>query len=58
MLLDWMGTRHGKPAFHEAATAMETAVDTVLADPASRTRDLGGKMNTDEFGHSVASALA
>ncbi len=58
MLFNWMGTRHAKPAFHQAATAMERAVDAVLTNPASRTRDLGGKMNTDEFDHSVASALA
>ncbi len=58
MLFNWMGTRHDKPALHEAAAAMERAVDTVLADPASRTRDLGGSMNTDAFGRQVAIALA
>ena len=57
MLLNWMGTRYAKPAFHQAASAMEQAVDTVLANPATRTRDLGGKMKTDEFGHHVARAI-
>lgn len=58
MLLNWMGTRHNKPALHQAAGAMERAIDTVLADPKSRTRDLGGKMNCDEFGRHVATVVA
>lgn len=58
MLINWMGSRHDKPACHEAANAMERAIDQVLADPQSRTRDLGGKMNCDEFGRHVASVVA
>jgi 3-isopropylmalate dehydrogenase len=57
MLLDWMGTRYQKPAFHAAAKAMEAAVDQVLADPASRTRDLGGSTNTGDFARRVAKAI-
>jgi len=33
-------------------------VDKVLADPASRTRDLGGSVNCDEFGRRVAAVLS
>lgn len=58
MLLDWMAKRHAKPAFAQAATSIENAIDTVLADPAARTRDLGGTMNCDAFGHRVAAAVA
>ena len=58
MLLDWMATRHRRPAFAEAASAIEAAVDAVLADPASRTRDLGGSTKCDEFGRRVAKAVA
>ncbi len=29
MLLDWMGTRYSRPIFHEAAVAIDKAVDTV-----------------------------
>jgi 3-isopropylmalate dehydrogenase len=58
MLIDWMGTRHKVPALNEAAQAMEAAVDHVLADPASRTRDLGGTADTDEFGRRVAKVVA
>jgi 3-isopropylmalate dehydrogenase len=57
MLLNWMGTRHSKPVFHQAAAGMEEAVDTALADPQARTRDLGGMSNCDEFGRRVAALL-
>jgi 3-isopropylmalate dehydrogenase len=58
MLLSWMGTRYEKPALHQAASTMEQAIDAVLADPKSRTRDLGGTMNCDEFGRHVAGVVA
>ena len=58
MLLNWMGTQHAKPAFHRAADDMERAVDTVLADPKARTRDLGGTMNCDAFARHMASVVA
>jgi len=57
MLLDWMATRHGEPVFHQASMAIERATDTVLADPAARTRDLGGPMRTDQFARRVAQAI-
>ena len=37
---------------------MEAAVDAVLTDPASRTRDIGGTMGCKAFGHQVARAVA
>jgi 3-isopropylmalate dehydrogenase len=58
MLLNWMGTRHHRPALHKAAAAMEAAVDTVLTNPATRTPDLGGSLGTDAFGAHVAAALS
>jgi len=58
MLLDWMGRKHKKTEFNQAATAMAAAIDKVLSDPASRTRDLGGTIDTDEFGRRVAGAVA
>ena len=58
MLLSWMGTRYDRPAFHEAATAIDTAVDAALADPASHTRDLGGSTDCDAFGRIVAELVA
>lgn len=58
MLLNWMGSHHGKPALNRAGAAMEAAVDTVLANPASRTVDLGGSMGCKAFGAAVAAAAA
>ena len=58
MLLDWGATRYGRPELGQAAAAIEAAVDQVLADPASRTRDLGGSMACDAFGQKVAAAVA
>ena len=37
--------------------AIAEAVDRVLDDPAKRTRDLGGNVNTDQFGDQVRDAL-
>ena len=58
MLLNWMGTRHGKPALHTAAAAIEAAVEAALADPAARPRDLGGTAGTDTFTRRVVAALS
>ena len=57
MLCDWLGTKHKRPEFNQAATAMEKAIDTVLADPKSRTRDLGGSMACDAFAKAVAGVV-
>ncbi|MGH6816536.1 MAG: isocitrate/isopropylmalate dehydrogenase family protein [Hyphomicrobiaceae bacterium] len=57
MLLRWFGEKRNAPVYTAAATAMEAAIDTVLADPAQRTRDLGGSLDTDAFGRCVARAI-
>ena len=57
MLLDWMARRHGKPVLSEAAEAIERAVDEVLANPETRTRDLGGNLGTSEFTAKVVEAV-
>jgi 3-isopropylmalate dehydrogenase len=57
MMLSWLGEQRRIPPLEEAGGAIETAVDRVLADPASRTRDLGGSLGTREFGRRVALAL-
>jgi len=57
MLIDWLGGRHARPAFIEAAKAMHLAVDVALADDAARTGDLGGRGNTRLFGERVKAAL-
>ena len=57
MLLEWIGEKGKRPACLEAARAIDKAVDKVLADPKTRTADLGGKLGTGAFGAAVAGAL-
>lgn len=57
MMLSWLGERRGDQKLLAAGSAMEAAVDAVLADPGRRTRDLGGDMNCDAFGREVAKAI-
>ncbi|MEM7057958.1 MAG: isocitrate/isopropylmalate family dehydrogenase [Pseudomonadota bacterium] len=57
MLLDWLGARHDRNDLAKAAEAIRICVDRVLADPASRTADLGGTLGTKSFGAAVAGAL-
>ncbi len=57
MMLSWLGEQRGLPAFEEAGAGIARAVDTVLADAGTRTRDLGGTTNTDDFGNCVAEAV-
>ncbi|MGH9437831.1 MAG: isocitrate/isopropylmalate dehydrogenase family protein [Terriglobia bacterium] len=57
MLLGWLGQRHKNPAFIDAAASMEAAVDAALANPATRTADVGGKLGTKAFAAAVVSHL-
>ena len=54
MLLAWLGERRGDQSLTRAAAAIETALDRVIADPATRTPDMGGTLGTDTFGARVA----
>ena len=58
MMLSWIGQRTGDTNVEGAGQAMERAVDVVLENPETRTRDLGGTINTDAFGKHVAQALS
>ncbi len=57
MLLDWIGTRHSRGNFREAATELRAAVFDRLADPTVRTPDLGGKGSTTSFTGSVVDLI-
>ncbi len=46
MMLDHLGER-------DAAQTLETAMEAVLSDPASRTKDLGGTANTEICGEAI-----
>lgn len=58
MMLIWLGEQRGAQTLMDAGHAIADAVDTVIDDPANRTRDLGGSVNTDAFGRLVAAAIA
>jgi 3-isopropylmalate dehydrogenase len=57
MLLGWLGERRGDARLAEAAQVIENALDTVIADPASRTPDMGGSTGTAAFAAKVAEAI-
>ena len=58
MLLDWLAERRGLEACGRAGRAIHQAVDAALADPATRTSDLGGTLGTAAFGAAVAARVA
>jgi len=58
LLVEWLGVRHGKPAFLAAAAAIQAAVDEALADSGARTGDLGGNGTTQTFTRRVVRALS
>ncbi|MFT6533935.1 MAG: 3-isopropylmalate dehydrogenase [Limimaricola cinnabarinus] len=58
MMLSWLGERRGETRLMQAGDVIHRAVDAVIDDPARRTRDLGGTVNTDEFGRYVSEAVA
>jgi 3-isopropylmalate dehydrogenase len=57
MLLDWHARHRGDAKAGEAASAINAAVDAALADPATRTPDLGGRLGTRAFGERLAGML-
>jgi 3-isopropylmalate dehydrogenase len=57
MLLGWLGRRHGRAALADAERALEAAVDALLKDPATRTRDLGGTLGTRAWTQALVAAL-
>jgi 3-isopropylmalate dehydrogenase len=57
MLLNWLGERHDKTAFKDAATNIDKVIDAILRDPEKRTADLGGPLGTQAFAGVVADEL-
>ena len=57
MMLAWYATRSGQEIFREAESAIDAAIDALLADPQARTPDLGGQGTTERFGEAVASRI-
>jgi isocitrate/isopropylmalate dehydrogenase len=54
MLLDHLGMRHDRSELVDAARCLKESVDGLLAEPATRTPDLGGRLGTRAFGRAVA----
>jgi 3-isopropylmalate dehydrogenase len=57
MLLGWLGERHARQGLLDAQSALEAAVGRMIADPATRTRDLGGALGTKAFGAALLERL-
>jgi 3-isopropylmalate dehydrogenase len=57
MLLDWRGRHDGNARLSEAAAAIARAVELTLDDPATRTRDVGGRIGTAAFADAVVKHL-
>ena len=57
MLLTWVGERRRNSALMDAGAAIERALDRVVADPPTRTADLGGDLGTKAFADTVAAML-
>jgi 3-isopropylmalate dehydrogenase len=57
MLLVWLGERRSDGRLSRAAAVIDAALERAIADPASRTADLGGRLGTAAFAARVA-ALA
>jgi 3-isopropylmalate dehydrogenase len=57
MLLEWRSRRTGDQALAAAAADIEQAVERVLGDPATRTRDIGGTLGTQEFAAHILAQL-
>ncbi|WP_442136692.1 isocitrate/isopropylmalate dehydrogenase family protein [Rhizobium leguminosarum] len=53
MLLDWLGRRRSDQRLITAAALIEAAVERVLDNPETRTRDVGGGLDTSAFTEKV-----
>jgi isocitrate/isopropylmalate dehydrogenase len=57
MLLGWLGRHHGRSELVEAQGALEEGIEALIADPATRTRDLNGTMGTRAFAQALCERL-
>ena len=56
-MLDWYGRRSNDSKLTAAARLMELAVELTLDNPDTRTRDIGGALDTDAFTAAVIGNL-
>jgi 3-isopropylmalate dehydrogenase len=57
MLLTWLGKRRGDAKLARAAHLIENALDLAIANPQTRTPDLGGPLGTQAFAEWVAALV-
>jgi 3-isopropylmalate dehydrogenase len=57
MLLQWLGRKHKNEKASAAADLILKAVEKVIAEEKSLTRDLGGKAGTTDMGDAIAAAV-
>lgn len=58
MLLRWLAQKEGQAKFEVAAEEIEQALESVLEDPQTRTKDLGGSLSCSEFGEVIRSRMS
>ena len=58
MLLGWLGRKKKNPSLTKAEAAIERAVDALIRNPKTRTRDLGGELGTRAFAAALARELS
>jgi len=58
MMVRWIGDRQGITTWQRAGDAMMSAVDQVLENPETRTRDIGGAIGCKAFTDAVVNAVA
>ena len=57
MMLDWLGTRHDIPEMRADGDRLRRAVERVVAEGRTLTRDLGGSAGTEEAARAVIAAM-
>jgi 3-isopropylmalate dehydrogenase len=57
MLLAWLGRKRSEPRATAAASRIQAAVNTVIAEGKHLTRDVGGQASTRDMGDAIAAAV-
>ncbi len=57
LLLGWLARRHARPELAAAERSLEQAVDALVREPKTRTRDLGGSLGTKAFTKALCEQL-
>jgi 3-isopropylmalate dehydrogenase len=57
MMVQWIGDKQRHAGWRRVGDTMTAAVDQVLENPATRTRDIGGTMGCAAFAQAVAKAV-